>query len=65
MVMLYCSHGNSEMRARCNTREINTGTSYMYDKEDVYQEVKECSMNDQYPDDDYEEIHNVGQKTMQ
>lgn len=51
------------MRARCNTREINTGENYAYDKEEVYQEMKECSgVNDHYPEDDYEEICNIGQK---
>ena len=51
------------MRARCNTREINTGENYAYDKEEVYQEMKEGSgVNDHYPEDDYEEICHIGQK---
>ena len=46
------------MRERSgNTHDINTDTNCAYDQE-VYQEMKECPMNDQYPDDDYEEIHN-------
>ena len=50
------------MRARSsNTLEINTDTNYSYDK-DVYQEMKECSVNIQYPDDDYEEIRNIAKK---
>ena len=56
------SRHSSEMRESSgNTHEINTDTNYTYDQ-DVYQEMKECPMNDQYPDDDYEEIHNIAKK---
>ena len=50
------------MRARSNTHGIHTNTNYAYDKEESYQEMNECSVNDQYPNDDYEEIHNVVKK---
>ena len=50
------------MRERSgNARDINTDTNCAYDQE-VYQEMKECPVNDQYPDDDYEEIHNIAKK---
>ena len=62
-IFFYCSLHNSPMRVRCNAHEINTGANNAYGKEEVYQEMKECSgVNDHYPEDDYEEIRNIGQK---
>ena len=49
------------MRARCNTRDIDTDTDYAYGKKE-YQEMKPCSVDDQFQEDDYEEIHNVAKK---
>ena len=55
------SHRSSQVRARCNTRDIDTDTNYAYDKE-VYQEMKPCGVDDQFQEDDYEEIHNIAKK---
>ena len=54
-------HCSSQMRARCNTCDINTDTNYAYDNE-IYQEMKPSSENDQCKEEDYEEIHNIGKK---
>ena len=50
------------MRARSNTRDINTDANNAYNQEEAYQEMKQCNENDQYPDDDYEEIQNIAKE---
>ena len=64
MIITVHVHRSSQVRERSgNAHDINTDTNCAYDQE-VYQEMKECPVNDQYryPDDDYEEIQNIAKK---
>ena len=55
------SNYSSQMRGRCNTRDIDTGTNFAYDKEaDV--EMKYVSNQGYDDDDDYEEIRGISLK---
>ena len=58
---IYINHYSSQLRGRCNTRDIDTGTNSAYDKEtDV--KMNYVSNQGYDDDDDYEEIHSIPMK---